>query len=177
MKDNLGRTFMKRIGRSIAAHLGAVCLGIVAIAATAVAEPANGTITFKSKSGLVTVDVKHAFLIKEPDRVSGKTIRRILLSPTDVSAALKKCSDLTCSDADVREGMTIDFDAGPRIKYWLVAIDQLVQYSGTADPSTIKLTTDAPDRVAGLWDFDDSAGGGPVIKVEFDARLVKTLPK
>ncbi len=48
MKDNLGRTFMKRIGRSIAAHLGAVCLGIVAIAATAAAEPAKGTITFKT---------------------------------------------------------------------------------------------------------------------------------
>ncbi len=66
--------------------------------------------------------------------MSGKTIRRVLLSPTDVSAALKKCSDLTCSDANVREGMTIDFDAGPRIEYWLVAIDKLVQYPGRRIP-------------------------------------------
>jgi hypothetical protein len=150
---------------------------VVALAASANAEPAKGTITFKSKSGPVVVEVKHAYLVKGPDMVSGKTIRRLVLSATDVGAALKKCASMSCSDGGIGDGMTIDFDAGPRVNYWFVGKDQLVQHSGTADPASVKLSTDAPDKIAGQWDHDASAGGGPVIKVQFDAALLKTLPK
>ena len=30
--------------------------------------------------------------------------------------------------------MTVDFDAGPRLNYWVVANGQKIQYSGTAKP-------------------------------------------
>jgi hypothetical protein len=153
------------------------CAALVAWVGTASAEPAKGTITFKSKSGPVVVEVKHAYLVKGPDMVSGKTIRRLVLSATDVGAALKKCGSMSCSDGGIGDGMTIDFDAGPRLNYWFVGKDQLVQHSGTAEPSTVKLTADTADKIAGQWDHDASAGGGPVIKVQFDAALLKTLPK
>jgi hypothetical protein len=164
---------MTRFGTSI----GAVCAMLLVVTATVNAEPAKGTITFKSKSGAVVVEVKHAYLVKGPDMVSGKTIRRLVLSTADAGAALKKCASMSCSDGGIGDGMTIDFDAGPRLNYWFVGKDQLVQHSGTADPASIKLTTDTADRVAGRWDFDGSAGGGPVIKIEFDAPLLKTLGK
>ena len=163
---------MKRLRYSIG-----VGAALLALAAAAGAEPAKGTITFKSKSGPVVVEVRHAYLVKGPDMVSGKTIRRLVLSSTDVGAALKKCASMSCSDGGIGDGMTIDFDAGPRVNYWFVGKDQLVQHSGTADPASIKLTSDAPDKVAGQWDHDASAGGGPVIKVSFDAALLKTLQK
>ena len=121
---------MTRFGSSI----GAACATLLVVTATVNAEPAKGTITFKSKSGPVIVEVKHAYLVKGPDLVSGKTIRRLVLSAADVSAALKKCASMSCADGGIGDGMTIDFDAGPRLNYWFVGRDQLVQHSGTADP-------------------------------------------
>src|SRR5688572_26587209 len=102
-----------------------VCL-IIALAGltdAAGAEPAKGTLTYKSKSGPVVVDVKYAFLVKGPDLVGGKTIRRVVLSVADVGPALRKCNDMICSDGGIGDGMTIDFDAGPRVHYWFVAKD------------------------------------------------------
>jgi hypothetical protein len=63
-----------------------------------------------------------------------------VLSATDVGAALKTCASMSCSDGGIGDGMTIDFDAGARINYWFVGKDQLVQHSGTADPTSVKLT-------------------------------------
>jgi hypothetical protein len=56
-----------------------------------------------------------------------------------------------------------------------VANGQAIQYSGTADPASLKLTTDTPQRVAGKWDLDASGAGGPVIRVEFDATAIKEI--
>ncbi len=74
--------------------ISCISIGLIPGARLASAEPAKGTITFKSKSGLVSVDVKHAFLIKGPDPVAGKTIRRIVLSVADVGPALRKCGSM-----------------------------------------------------------------------------------
>jgi hypothetical protein len=139
------------------------------------ADAAKGTITHQTKGGAVVVTIQHAYLVKGPDVVSGKTIRRIVLSVADVAAALKGCNTMMCSDGGIGEGMTIDLDAGPRVNYWFVANDQRVQYSGTADPASLKLSTDTPKRVAGTWNLDAKAAGGPVITVEFDASLVKEI--
>ena len=65
--------------------------------------------------------------------------------------------------------------AGRRLNYWFVANDQCVQYSGTADPASLKLTTDAPQRLAGKWDLDARAAGGPRVQLEFDAALLKEM--
>lgn len=141
------------------------------------AGPAKGTITFKSKSGSVVVEIKHAFLVKGPDMVTGKPMRRVVLSVADVGPALDKCATMMCSDGGIGEGMTIDFDAGPRVNYWFVANDQRVQYSGTADPASVKLTTNTANRIAGTWDLDATAAGGPVMHLQFDAALTKELKK
>lgn len=145
--------------------------------APADAGDARGTITYKYKSGEIGVKLRHAYLFKGPDVVSGKQIRRVVLSVADVSAKLAACATMLCSDGDIAEGMTIDFDAGPRLNYWVVGDNQLVQYSATADPASLKLTADTPKRIAGKWDLDASASGGPRIQIEFDAPLVKEVAK
>lgn len=136
---------------------------------------AKGTITHQSKSGKVVVTVTHAFLVSGPDAVTGKPIRRVVLATSDVSGALKACERMMCADGGIEEGMTIDFDAPPRLNYWFVANGQRVQHSGTADPQTVTLTTDTPQRIAGSWTLDATSSGGPSIKVQFDAELVKTI--
>jgi hypothetical protein len=138
---------------------------------------AKGTLSYKAKSGAGVVTVKHAHLFKGPDMVSGKVIRRLVLSAADVSGALKACQSMSCSDGGIGEGLTVDFDAGPRLNYWFVANDQLVQHSGTADPASVTLTADTPARMAGTIDIDGRASGGPVIKVEFDATVIKEVKK
>jgi hypothetical protein len=150
---------------------------IVFASASAIAGDAKGTITYKGKAGEIVVTVKHAYLVKGPDVVSGKTIRRVVLSVADVGAKLAACGTMMCSDGDITEGMTIDFDAGPRLNFWFVGNNQLVQYSGTAEPASLKLTADTPQRLAGKWDFDGSAAGGPRVQIEFDAPLVKEVTK
>jgi len=144
---------------------------------SASAGDAKGTITYKYKAGEIVVKIKHAYLFKGPDVVSGKTIRRVVLSVADVSAKLGACATMLCSDGDIVEGMTIDFDAGPRLNYWFVGNNQLLQYSGTAEPASLKLTVDTPQRLAGKWDFDGSATGGPKVQIEFNAPLVKEVAK
>jgi hypothetical protein len=71
--------------------------------------------------------------------------------------------------------MTVDLDAGPRLNYWISLNDQRVQYSGTAMPVALKLTTDTPTRLAGKLTIDDTAAGGPKIDVDFDTPLVQEM--
>jgi hypothetical protein len=144
---------------------------------SASAGEAKGTITYNSKAGAIVVTIKHAYLFKGPDVVSGKTIRRVVLSVADIAAKLSACGTMLCSDGDIGEGMTVDFDAGPRLNYWFVGNNQLLQYSGTAEPASLKLTADTPQRLAGRWDIDESAAGGPRVQIEFDAPLVKEVTK
>jgi hypothetical protein len=141
----------------------------------AMTREGKGTVTLASKSGPVVVTITHAYLMKGPDLVSGKPIRRIVLSSADVSAALEACANMSCSDGGIGEGLTIDLDAGPRLNFWAVGNDQRVQHSGTAAPDTLKLRTDTPQRVAGTWEFDGRSAGGPLVKVEFEAALVKEV--
>jgi hypothetical protein len=167
----------REAGRRLIGLGGAVAAAIAFASAPADAGEAKGTITYKSKAGAIVVTIRHAYLVKGPDVVSGKTIRRVVLSVADVAAKLSACGTMLCSDGDITEGMTIDFDAGPRLNYWFVGNNQLVQYSGTAEPASLKLTADTPQRLAGTWDFDGSAAGGPRVQVEFDAPLVKEVTK
>jgi hypothetical protein len=152
----------------------ALVIAVVTSAQPAGADEAKGTGTYKDKP---VVTFKHAYLMKGPDPVTNKVIRRLVLSVVDVSAALKGCATMMCSDGGIEEGMTVDFDAGPRLNYWFVANGQRIQYSGTAEPSVAKLTTDAPGRLAGTLKIDGRSAGGPLVDVTFDAALVKELKK
>jgi hypothetical protein len=141
-------------------------------------DAASGSITYQTKAaGLLTIAVKHAYLMKGPDFAAGKVIRRVVLSVADASPKLMACNNMMCSDGGIGEGMTIDLDAGRRLNYWVVGNGQRVQYSGTAEPATLVLTVDTPQRVAGKFSIDDRAAGGPQVQVEFDASLVKEVTK
>jgi hypothetical protein len=52
-----------------------------------------------------------------------------------------------------------------------------VQASGTADPDSVTLTANTPQRLAGSWTYDGSAQGGPKIAIEFDTALLKEFSK
>ena len=104
------------------------------VAAAAHAEPASGTINYRSKAGAVTVNVANVYLVKGPDAVSGKPIRELIFTSADIGAKLQACASLMCASGNVTEGMTVDFDAGPRLNYWVVGNGQKIQYSGTAKP-------------------------------------------
>jgi hypothetical protein len=172
--QGVGRARARRAVRS-APVIAGTAAGVCLLVAIAHADGAKGTITLQSKKGKVNVEVRHAYLMKGPDMVSGKPIRRLVLSAADVSAALKKCDNMSCADGGIGDGMTIDFDAGTRLNYWAVGNDQLVQYSGTVARAAVKLTADTPQRLAGTVTIDASGAGGPVVSVEFDAALVKEV--
>jgi hypothetical protein len=133
------------------------------------AGTATGTITYRGRS----VALAHAWLVRGPDAVDEKKIlRRLVLTANDVGAKIAACASMACVDALVTEGVEIDFDAGPRLNYWLAIAGQKVQYSGTADPGVFEAKEGGGRRLAGRIAIDDSAAGGPTIASTFDAPLV-----
>jgi hypothetical protein len=160
--------FWSALWSGLAAALALAC-------STARADGVTGSIAYQAKSGPIVVTPKYAYLVSGPDEVSGKPIRRVVLAVADVAPKIRACAAMSCSDGGLSEGMTIDFDAGPRLNYWFVANDQRVQYSGTAEPASLRLAVDTPQRLAGKWDLDGRAAGGPRIQIEFDAPLLKEM--
>ena len=91
--------------------------------------------TFISTASVGVLDVKYADLVKGPDVISARPARRIVLATTDTSAKIAACkSMLSCPGGDFDSAMTIDFDVGPRMNFWLVGNRQRIQYSGGAKP-------------------------------------------
>jgi hypothetical protein len=152
-------------------------LAALAFTTSAHADNAKGTITYQSKSGPIVVNVKNVYLVKGPDMMAGKAIRRLVFSSADMGPKIGACTAMSCADGDLREGMTVDLDTGPRLNYWFVGNDQRVQYSGSARPEVLKFTTDTPQRVAGKLTIDDASAGGAKADIEFDAALVKEFAK
>jgi len=152
-------------------------LGAVLLAPAAHADPATGTISYQSKAGSIVVEVKNVYLVKGPDEVSGKIIRRLVFSSTDLNAKIEACAEMSCADGNLTEGLTVDFDAGPRINYWFVGNGQRVQYSGTAKPEAARLAVDTPNRLAGKLSLDDSGAGGVKASIDFNATLLKEFTK
>lgn len=156
--------------------------GLIAVAvacnAAAAGGTAKGTLTYKSKSGVITMSPKFAYLVKGPDAVEpGKVIRHLIFSPTDLGAKIEACTTMSCTDSGLGNGLTVDLDAGPRLNYWVVLNDQRVQYSGTEQPAALALTTNTPARLVGKLVFDGAAMGGPQVDIDFDVPLMKELTK
>jgi hypothetical protein len=148
------------------------------VPAAADADPASGTINYQSKAGPIVVNVANVYMVKGPDAVSGKTIRQLIFTSADIGAKLQACPSMSCASGNVTEGMTVDFDVGPRLNYWVVGNGQKVQYSGTAKPEeTLKLSADTPERLAGTLAIDDGAAGGAKVNVKFDTTTVKQFSK
>jgi hypothetical protein len=163
----------------LATALPAVLLaaGAALLSSTASADSVSGTVAYQSKAGAINVNVKNVYLVKGPDAMAGKSIRRLIFTSADLGAKIKACATMSCSDNDLREGLEVSLDSGPRLNYWFVGNDQRVQYSGTAVPATLQLTTDTPQRLAGKLTIDDSAAGGVKASIDFDAALLKEFTK
>jgi hypothetical protein len=157
----------------------AIVLVLAASFGLTAASDAKGTLNYKGKSKDFAITLKFAHLVKGPDAMDPKTtIRRVILSSTDLTAKIQACKTMDCSDDDLNEGIEIDIVAGgPRLLYWLAVNGGLVQYSGTQRPAALVATTDTADRLAGKIAFDDSGAGGAKLDVTFDATLLKTFDK
>jgi len=137
---------------------------------------ATGTLTYVSKGAPITAMLKYAWLVRGPDAVDAKkTIRHLILSSADIGPKVSACKTMSCTDADLGSGMTVDLDAGPRLNYWVSLNGQLVQYSGSARPEALELTTDTATRLAGRLTIDDSGAGGAKVDVTFDAQALPEL--
>ncbi len=156
--------------------LALLAVATFSISGAAMAEPAKGTLTGTGKIP-ATVNVKHAYLVKGPNAFGDKAVRVLILSEVDQGAHIKSCATMSCATEKLESGMTVEFDSGPRLLYWFVANGQRVQASGTAEPSTMKLTANTPQRLTGNWTHDASGQGGPKIAVEFDTPLLKEFTK
>lgn len=173
---------LSRLRRGAAVRPAASLFSLIAAALLATtstplsAEPATGTLTATGKVA-ATVNVKHAYLIKGPNGFGDKAVRLLILSELDQGAHIKSCGTMSCATNKLESGMTVEFDDGPRLMYWFVANGQRVQASGTAQPGTMTLTTNTPERLTGKWTYDASAQGGPKIAVEFDTPVMKQFTK
>ena len=148
----------------------ALLLGIGIAASAAAADTTNGALSYKGR----TAALKFAWLVTGPDDMApGKTVRRLILSATDIGAKIEACKTFSCTDSDLKEGMTVEFGSGPRLNYWVVLNGQLIQYSGTAKHETFTARANEAGRVAGKLAIDDVAAGGPKIDAEFDVKLMK----
>lgn len=160
--------------RNVRTAMGLGCLAALAAAssvALAQGNQASGSVTYKGKS----IAVKHAYVVKGPDAMTKQPIRRIVFATSDVSAAIAKCTSMTCTDGMLGEGLSVNLDPGPRFSFWMVMNDQKVQYSGTEPIGALVLTTDNAKRLAGKLAFDKTAAGGPKVDLSFDATLVKEV--
>ncbi len=155
-----------------------IAAAVMLLPRAADADPASGTINYQSKAGALAVNVANVYLVQGPDAGSGKTIRQLIFTSADIGAKLQACASMMCATGNVAEGMTVDFDAGPRLNYWVVGNGQKIQYSGSARPDeSVKLTTDTAQRLAGTLTIDDSAMGGAKVSVKFDTTLAKQFSK
>ena len=149
----------------------AVLLVAAAFAPPAISGDAKGTVVYKGRSA----EVKYAYLVKGPDAMSKATIRRLILSTKDLGAKIAACKTMSCTDSDLDDGLSINFDSGPPLNYWMVMNGQKVQYSGTLKPEVLKTSASDGKKMAGKLAFDDAGAGGPKADVEFDAPLVKEV--
>lgn len=140
-------------------------------------DQAQGTLSYQGNTKKTTVTLTSVALISGPDLMdASQKFRRLIFSTADISAKIKSCATMGCVD-DALEGLQLDLVEGPRYNYWLSLNGQMTQYSGTCRPEALSLTTNSPDRLVGSFTLDGSSAGEPVIKVTFDARMVKKFSK
>jgi hypothetical protein len=159
---------MSTLVRTCVCVVGIAFGGLAVLAAEA--APVTGNLTYKGRSAAL----KHAWLVTGPsDMEPGKTVRRLVLSTTDVGAKLEACKTFSCTDGAIMEGATVDFTGGPRLNYWTVMDGQKVQYSGTARTEAFSLRSNDPGRLAGSLAIDDTAAGGAELDAGFDLTVLK----
>jgi hypothetical protein len=154
--------------------LGRATAGVLLVAGLATTtyatDTAKGSINYRGHA----TALKYAWLVTGPsDFETGKTIRRVVLSATDIGAKLQGCRTFSCTDGEVMEGATVDFTGNSRLNYWTVANGQKVQYSGTVAVDAFVARADDARHLAGRLAIDDTAAGGPQLNAEFDVTVLK----
>ena len=150
--------------------VAALICGIAFATAAAGADTVSGTLKYKDKR----TALKYAWLVTGPnDLDNDKTVRRLVLSESDIGPQLQACQTFACTNAEVNEGMTVDFAGGPRLRYWIAINFQTTQYSGTAGIETFTARGNDPQRLAGKLHIDDLGAGGAKVDAEFDVALLK----
>lgn len=161
---------MKYQPQDMRRFLATLALGAVFTSAAIAVDVGTGSVNYKGQ----TVGLKYAWLVSGPsDMEPGKTVRRLVMSASDIGSKLKACTAFSCTDGSVTEGMTVDFTGGPRLLYWIVMNGQKTQYSGTAKPDTFVAAANEPGHLAGRLAIDDTGAGGPKIDAQFDVTLLK----
>lgn len=157
--------------RSFPAARSSAAIGALLLAAAAgAADTTSGSLEYKGR----TAALRHAWLVTGPsDMEPGKTVRRVILSATDIGSRIAACKTFSCTDGEVTEGMTVDFTGGPRLNYWIALNGQKIQYSGTARPEAFTARANDPGHLAGRLGIDDTAAGGPKVAAEFDLAVTK----
>jgi hypothetical protein len=141
------------------------------------AAAAKGTLSYKAQAKAYDVELKYAYLIKVPDTLDPKKIiRRLVFTPDDIAAAITACAAASCVNGSLSDSLHVDLST-PFLPYWMVLNDERVQFSGPADLTALKLTTETATRVAGTLIFDATRGGGPKVHVDFDAPLLKEFTR
>ncbi|MEQ9617580.1 MAG: hypothetical protein RIG61_00205 [Deltaproteobacteria bacterium] len=139
-------------------------------AGAAAAGEAKGTVSYEGK----IIEPKYAYFIKGPDVIEpGMTVRILILSAEDISEKIDSCDTVNCVDGWVKEGMTMQFETGPVVYYWVSLKGGTLQYSGATHKSVFRPTADTDGRLAGKIKFDDTPDGGGKADVEFDVNLTK----
>lgn len=143
-----------------------------ALAGAAPTDMAKGTMTLQGESEPFAIVLTHAYFVTGPDRFDAKkTTTRLIFTGEDVRAKIDACNDADCATYAASDGLRIDLDPEGPTTYW--AHVKPMQYSGMIDPSSLKLSTQTPDRLAGTLTYKNS---GVDVKATFDATLVKTFP-
>jgi hypothetical protein len=161
--------------RQTVSALGITSLIIVTAASFGTAK---GTMTYVTKDKQLVTNFTHAFLVKGPDVADQRRmVRRVFFTKADIGAKLQACETMSCVDDAFTEGLQVDWDAGPRLNYWLTLGDQLVQFSGTLEPQAFTSKESTQKRIAGKLAFDGTPASGPKVDVEFDASLLKEFTR
>ena len=157
----------------------ALCAGtVLASSLLHSADRVQGSFAYKGTNKSYSVQVSHAYLVSGPDMFEeSKTVRRLILSGTDFSSAIRESEALNGFDGKLMEGMIVELTGGPRLNYWVVLGNQMVQYSGTVEPSALVTTTDVEGHLAGHLKFDDSSAGGAKVDIDFDVNAMKTFAR
>lgn len=141
---------------------------LCAFAGVAAAQTASGTVEFPKAS----VTVNHAYLITANE--GGKTVRRVIISATDLASKITKCDVMACASDELKQGIEIEMDGGDKLSVFAV-VDKKTQMTVTAPRSSFNATANAGEAVAGALAVDATSKDGPKINVQFDAKLTKAF--
>lgn len=140
-------------------------------------DSSQGHLIYSAGKKTFKLSLKYAYFVTGPDAFDGqKIIRRLIFTEKDIALKIKECGVMNCVDPLI-EGIQIDLDAAPRLLYWVNLNNGLTQYSGTQVTEAMTLSKDTQEALAGTLNFDNSAAGGPVVDVKFEATRIKAFSK